>query len=305
MTESTDSEGGYELRHYLQVLWRRRLSIIGPMVLLALVGWLLGSGLTVTHASRAEILTKPIETGAVATSGRDSSAVGDEIAILRSDEIRTTVEDRVGHEVTIDVTQESADSNVLTLLVTGEQEEVQADAQAYVDAYVEVRRAELARGARAATEALTTRLDDVNAQLSELSATITDLYAQIVAEPDETALRGLNAQLEDQQALRASLSLRQSDIRSQLDDLELSTAVTPTQGIEVLSNASEPQKIEGATRTQYATAGLALGLVLGVLLAFAREHFDQSVRTTRDLELATKGVRVLGAIPRHPRGATQ
>lgn len=307
MSESVDGEGGYELRHYLRMLWRRKLSIVGPMIVLALLGWLAGSGLTTSHASVAEVLAKPVTTG-VATAGgngNDDVSIGDEIAIFSSDEIKTAVEDEVGHEVGVVVTQENSDSNVLTITVTGDEDAVQDDAQAYAETYVEIRRAELAAGATTANETLTTRLVDVDAELAVLAPQITAKDAEIVATTDEIVLRGLNAQREDLIGQRDILNLRRNDVQSQLDDLELTTATNPTLGVEVLSSATEPDLVEGATRVQYASAGLALGLILGVLLAFAREHFDQSVRTPRDVEFVGRGVRVLGVVPKHPRGATQ
>lgn len=304
--DSTDADGGYELRHYLRVLWRRKLSIIGPMVVLALLGWLLGSGLTVSHASSVEVLAKPAETTQTATSGggRSITSVGDEVAILTSDEIEAAVAAEVGHAVAVQVAQKTPDSSVLVLTVTGEQGEVQEDAQAYADTYVELRRGELAEGSTTTMTALTSRLSDIDNQLAQLTTATAALDAQIVAEIDETALRGLNDQRADLLGQRDALSLQRTEVQGQLNDVELAAAVNPTLGIEVLSSATEAELVQGATRSQYASAGLALGLILGVLLAFAREHFDQSVRTTRDVELAGRGVRVLGAIPRHPRGAT-
>jgi len=307
MTETTtDREGSYELRHYLQVLWRRKLSILVPMVLLAFVGWLLGSGLTTSYTSVAEVQAKPVQTASTVTdTSKDDTTVGDEMALLSSDKVKNAVEDTVGHEVEVEITQENSDSNTITITVTGDEDDVAADAQAYADTYVTVRRAELAQGATTATETLTTRLADVDAQLAVLTPQITAKDAEIVAEIDEIVLRGLNSQRDDLLTQRDVLNSRRGGVQAELDALELTIAVNPTLGIEVLSSASDAEIATGATRIQYASAGLAIGLIIGVLLAFAREHFDQSVRTTRDVEQAGRGVRVLGAVPRHPRGATQ
>lgn len=307
MTESPDREGGYELRHYLDVLWRRKLSILGPMVALMLIGWLLGPGLSDSHTSTAEVLAKPVDSGLGSAAGntRADSSVGDEIAIISSDEVRTAVEDEVGRLVDVTITQANSDSSVVVITASGPADEVQVDAQAYADTYVEVRRDELAEGTLAATQELTARLDDVDGQLADLEPQIAGLDVQIGATTDETALRGFTNQREELSAQRDVLNSRRAQVQQQLDDVELTAAVNPTLGIELLSNASEPQVVAGATKAQYASAGLALGLVVGVLLAFAREHFDDSLRTVRDVERSARGVRMLGVVPRQPRGATR
>lgn len=307
MTESPDREGGYEFRHYLGVLWRRKLTIVATMVALTLIGWLLGPGLSDSHTSTAEVLAKPGESvvGAGSSGARADSSVGDEMAIIASDEVRAAVEREAGHPVEVTITPDSPDSNVVLITVTGGADTVQDDAQTYADTYIELRRDELAEGTSAATKQLSAGLVDVDGQLDELGPQIAGLDIQIGATTDELALRGLTNQREDLLAQRDILSVRRAEIQKQLDEVELTAAVNPTLGIEVLSNASEPSIVSGATKVQYASAGLALGLVLGVLLAFGREHFDDSVRTTRDVERAGRGVRVLGVVPRHSQGATR
>lgn len=306
MVEATDREDGYELRHYLRVLWRRKWSVLAPMVALAIVGWLLGSGLDVSSTSTADVLAKPVESSLNAASGVSREApAGDEMAIISSDEYQAAVEAEVGHPVDAQITQDDPDSNVLSITVAGERGDVQADAQAYADTYVELRRADLAQGTTTAIEQLSTRVAEVDAELAELAPQIADIDAQIASTTDEVVSRALSGQRDELIVQRAALDQRRSQIQQQIDDLELTAAVNPTLGIELLSNASDPAVVSGATPLQYASAGLALGLVLGLLLAFAREQLDGTIHSTRDAEIATRGVRVLGVVPRQTRGATR
>ncbi len=303
MTETTDRDGGYELRHYLDVLWRRKLSIVTPIVVLTLAGWLLGSALSVSHTSSAEILAKPLQTS-VSTGGstRVDTILGDEIAIMSSDEIREPVEAAAGHEVAVTIAQEDTESNVVTITVEGEADQVQQDAQSYAETYVEIRRAELSAGTITTTEQLTARLTDLDAQIAAFTPQIADLDTQIAATTDPLTLRNLSSEREDLLAQRGALNLSRADAQQRLDDVQLSAAVNASFGIDLLSSASEPEVVEGATAVQYASAGLAIGLVLGVLLAFAREHFDTAVRTVRQVELASGGARLLGVVPSRHRG---
>lgn len=306
MIESPDREDGYEFRHYLGVLWRRKLSIVAPIVLLTVAGWLLGPAPSDSSTSTAQVLAKPVESTLSADGGgaaRTDGAIADEIAIISSDEIRDAVEAAVGHSVEVTIEQLTTDSSVVTITVSGTEDDAQRDAQTYAETYVELRRGELAQVAETAIDQLTTRLTDIEAQLAELAPQITDLDTQIGATTDETVLRGLTNQREDLLAQRDVLTTSQVETERERDDIELTAAVTPTLGIELLSNASAPAAVTGVGKFQYASAGFALGLVLGVLLAFAREHFDQSVRTMRDVERAGNGIRLLGVVPRQPRGA--
>lgn len=307
MVDTADREGGYELRHYLRVLWRRKLSVVAPVVVLAILGWLLGSGLSVSYSSRAEVLAKPVETSLSSTGSgtRLEAPVADEVAIISSDEYQAAVEAEVGHLVDVVISQVDPDSNVVSITVSGEQGDVQTDAQTYADTYIELRRAELAQGTNTAIDQLTSRVDDIDAELAQLAPQLADVDAEIATTTDEIALRGLSNQRDELLAQRGALNDRGTEIQQQIDELELTAAVNPTQGIEVLSNATEPRLMSGATPLQYAGAGVALGLVLGVLLAFAREQYDGTIHSVRDAEIATRGVRVLGVVPRQTRGATR
>ena len=275
---------GYELRHYVGVARRRSLSIVVPAVLLAVLGWLLGSS-DVEYASTASVLAAPSQSASsVIADVVTETSVEDEVAILTSDDVRSAVETRLGHPPDVVVEQRSTESSVVSITASGEPDAVQDDAQVYAETYVELRRAQLAEAGTIAVEQLTARLTDIGAQLAQLAESIATVDAQIEVNTDPFALRDLAVRREQLLAQRDALNDRRAPIQPQLDELALAAAVNPTSGIELLSGASEPVVASGATRAQYAAAGALVGLVLGVLLAFAREQLDLPARRRREVK---------------------
>ena len=60
----------------------------------------------------------------------------------------------------------------------------------------------------------------------------------------------------------------------------------PSQGSRLEDPAYLPEQPFSPNRTLYAGAGLALGLVAGLGLAFGVEFFDRSVKSARQLQAA-------------------
>jgi capsular exopolysaccharide synthesis family protein len=92
-----------------------------------------------------------------------------------------------------------------------------------------------------------------------------------------------------------ALSAQQGTLDAQVQSIGASSPDSPAQ---VLSEASPPGSLVGPQPTRDAMLGLGAGLVLGVLLAFALEYLDESLRRRANLERALPRVPVLSAIPR-------
>ncbi|HZS01244.1 MAG TPA: Wzz/FepE/Etk N-terminal domain-containing protein [Chloroflexota bacterium] len=67
-------------------------------------------------------------------------------------------------------------------------------------------------------------------------------------------------------------------------------------------DAAKPARLYWPQTRVFLLAGLLLGAVLGVLLAFARDYLDDSLKTPEDVERYL-GLTTLGNIPRVPAGA--
>jgi receptor protein-tyrosine kinase len=92
-----------------------------------------------------------------------------------------------------------------------------------------------------------------------------------------------------------ALSDQESALKTQLGQLQLSSSVQ-TGASQVVTPAAVPTSPSSPRIARNALVAAAVGLLLGVGLAFLRDYLDDSVKTKDDLERAA-GVPVLGLIP--------
>jgi polysaccharide biosynthesis transport protein len=110
----------------------------------------------------------------------------------------------------------------------------------------------------------------------------------------------LQAQLEVpalSRAQRDSIESQISYYESQLNQLRVATRLTRTGGVQLLTQATNPSVPFAPQPLRNAAIAAVLGLLLGVALAFAREHLDDTIRSKDDLETASRGLTVVGLIP--------
>jgi len=150
-----------------------------------------------------------------------------------------------------------------------------------------------------------TRLNDV--KRFQIEQTRMAYYSAIDAEAEilekieqeKAAQRDLDKKVALYEALleeRRLLEDRRNRIRGYLDDLRLLVAQEKPIKIRLASQASEPLDRSSPRPEVYWPAGVALGLLLAVGLAFALEFLDTSVRTPRDL-VRHVNLPVLGTVP--------
>ncbi|MCA1676565.1 MAG: hypothetical protein LC799_31790, partial [Actinobacteria bacterium] len=139
-------------------------------------------------------------------------------------------------------------------------------ANAYVRAYIEFRRKQT--------------VDDLLAASEQIRSKIADLQGEIDAGV------GATDNLADQQAL----------FREKLDELDVAQSLQ-TGGAQPVEQASVPTTPVRPRPLRTGALALALGLMLGVGVAFLLDYLDDSVKTKDDLERAIPGVPVVGLIP--------
>ena len=144
------------------------------------------------------------------------------------------------------------------------------DANVYARTYVEFRR--------------TQTVDDLTQAGTELQAKITEIEDTLSALPADSAQR---AAVEDQRSF----------LSEQLDRVEVSANVARASGAVILAKADVPKTPSSPLPARNGGARLALGLLLGIGVAFLLEYFDDRIKSKDDLERAAHGVPVLGEIP--------
>ena len=156
-----------------------------------------------------------------------------------------------------------------------------------------------ALGARAADienqlrQFASTYLQGLTGQISSLDAGLGQFSQQLVAVPR----RELDfARLERKPKILEEVYTM---LQTRMKEAEISAAVEDP-SVRIVDVAVTPTLPAGPRRVLFLIGGAFAGLLLGVSAAFAREYKDNSVRTRRDVRVAT-GLPVMGLIPRLPR----
>jgi polysaccharide biosynthesis transport protein len=158
-------------------------------------------------------------------------------------------------------------------------------------------------------QALTTRVTEIEQQLRSIATTyLQGLTAQVDA--DDVVLRGQQAEMRSIPAKQVQLAQlsRQPDVlqdiyttlQTRLKEAQVAAAVKDP-SVHVMDPAELAHKPVRPRPLLYMLAGLVLGFMVGLGLAYTRETRDHAIHTRADV-LAATGAPVLGLIPRIGNG---
>lgn len=284
---AADDDQSLDLRKYLAVIQRRRTLVLIVAVgtaLVALVASLLQSPVYEAHA---DILVQPRATESVfsESQGRSSlNAVETEIEVLGSDPVRDGVRARLGALPDISATRVAETEVMQVTARSPDARDAASIVNAYAESYVEFRKTEAVGELQAAARGLQEKIDELQTEIDDLEQQISDT---------PTA---------NQSVLEVTLGPRYSNLLSQqallaqkLDELQVD-ADLKSGGARIVRAARVPESPAAPKPVRNSLAGLALGLVVGGMVALVRENFDDSVRDKEQLSQAA-GLPVLGLIP--------
>ena len=282
-----------DLRDYMRVLVRRKLTIAVTTIVVVGAGLALSFTQTPVYQSTTKILVAPRLAeqlaGAEATTGgnQPQRGISTEIEVLNSRSTRVAARERLGHPADVSVAA-VGDTQVVALTARStDPERAAADANGYAETYIELRRQQLLDELLAASE-------EIQGRVSELDQERADIEGELVfVGGDEAARKRLDDRLR-------SIEAKRDAYQQQLDDLEVAQNLSVQGGgAEVISQAGTPGSPVSPRPVRNAVAAIGLGLVLGVGLAFLREYLDDTVRNEDDMMRAT-GLTVVGRIPLVP-----
>jgi polysaccharide biosynthesis transport protein len=274
-----------ELRDYVRVL-RRRKWTVGLTALVVIGGAVAFSYVqTPEYEAQAELLVRPRNSESVvnpdatrtAAAADAKRAIETEIKVLESRNVRRAVRRKLGRRVRVSASAAGETDVINVTARSRNREQVAEDANAYAETYLEVRRKRA--------------VDDFLNAGQEVQAKVDDLQRQIDALPPSLTPGAAG------QTQRQSLEQQQAFYRRQLDQLQVAAQISQTGGGQVVSEAGTPGDPVSPDMLRTGLLALALGLLLGVGLAFLRDYLDDSIRTKDDLERASAGLPVLGLIP--------
>jgi uncharacterized protein involved in exopolysaccharide biosynthesis/Mrp family chromosome partitioning ATPase len=269
------SASSADVSHYLGVFRRHW------WIALLATGAGLGGGAALTQAlpkvyeSSTSVLVQAVDQDTNASGGRTKGAVNLDteaqlvgsgaVAVKAGELLRTT---RSPIDLAKDVSVE-VPANTTVLVVTfkgGTPQDAQAGSHAFAEAYLRNRQ-------ETAQDGLNQQIKTLNAKVKQLTTALTGINARLSraakGSPDESNL----------------LSLRNNS-QNQLNSLtgKLNELTTTTVGAgSIISDARLPETPTSPNPMINLATGGMIGLLVGLLLAFARERFDRRLRTAGDV----------------------
>ena len=280
MQPAYDAGDELDLRDYLGVLRRRKLTIIVTTALLVAIAVGISLAQTPIYEATAEVLLRQRTSEQIFSpdepvqANQVQSVVDTEIEVMESRSVRDAVEAELGREAEVSISARSETFVVSISARSTDADEAAETANTYARIYVETRRQ--------------AQVDDLLSAAEQVQARIGEINAELATVPPEDIAR------------RQSLESRRTTYSEQLDQLQLAGELTRTGGAQIVSEAERPDSPVEPQPVRNAAIAAVLGLLLGIGLAFLRDHLDDSVKTLDDLEQATPGTPVLGLIPAVP-----
>jgi polysaccharide biosynthesis transport protein len=269
------SAGDGGLRDYLRVLQRRKKVMILAASAVMIVALIPAFVQDPVYEGRAQVLLKTGSAESVFDRTGEridaSRAVDTELLVLRSSPVREAVASELGKVPKVTGTSLGQVDALEIRARDADPQRAAAITNAYATAYIDFRR--------------TQAVDDLLAAATQIQRKINELQPQIEATADGSQ--------------KAALIEQQSVFKQRLDQLQVDAALK-TGGAQLITPAAIPTSPVAPKPLRTAVFALAVGLIVGVAVAFLHEHLDDSVKTKEDLERVTPGQPVVGLIPAVP-----
>lgn len=278
-----ESEDVISLQDYLTVLRRRFWLVLATMVLVAVSAVTVAFTQTPIYEAETEVVVEPVRRTQDAMLEDLLAPAGTAVQTERLIATSRPVAERVAAQLELpdpraaleDVRVEAvADTRVVRVIVNDtDPAAAAARADAFAAAYLDHKRDQALEGLLAARSNLDSRAADLRASVAEL-------------DEDDDA----------DEAERDALLAQLAQVTAQLAELG-DGGQTLTGGGAVLTPAEVPTSPVAPRPLRTGALAVVLGLILGVGLAFLRDHFDDVVRDESDFKRATGGRPVLGRVP--------
>jgi succinoglycan biosynthesis transport protein ExoP len=264
-----------DLRDYGRVLWRHRALIVVTVGVFVLAGLGLSASQKSAYRATAQLIIQRSDTLDSSPQNAQDAArnVDTETAVLRSKLVQDAAARKLGHEPDVAISSSQTSDVVNVSASSSNAARAAADATAYANAYIALRRQQ--------------NIDDLVQAGQQVQVKITQLNGRIA---------GLTPGSPEFTAAQQQLTI----LQQQLGQLQVAANLNQVAGARLLTAATVPTSPVSPKPIRNVAIAFVLGLLLGIGLAFLREYLDDTITTREDLERATGGLPVLGEIPRVP-----
>lgn len=279
-----------DFRDYLEVI-RRRWRIV---VTCALIGGVLAAAYSVrqpnVYESSAVLLFQSatssglVRKGLVGSDLTQAAAAQVEVQLFDSQVVQDRAAAALGESANVKavILDEAIGLEIIASAASPDQ--AARAANVYAQAYADERVRSSVEDAKAARTVL-------RDQLSELDGRIDAVQAELKASASTDGEGSTDSALTEQ---LASLSAQRIALEERLDAMELIGAADGPQMVKPAEPNSSPTAPKPLRNV---AAGVSAGLVIGLALAFARDRFDEVVRTEDELRDIVGDLPVLATIP--------
>jgi capsular exopolysaccharide synthesis family protein len=283
-----------DLREYLAILRYRKWTILLTTALVVASALFFSLRQTPVYESETRVLVRP----SAPAPGVAPTPVNldTERALVDSAAVASLVRKDLGIGVSVgellrnlEVTVETNTEILAIRYADPDPLRAQGLAQGFAEGYISFRRQQ-------AQEVFQSQASVIQDQIGSVERQIADVERRIDATEDADEQNEFSAQ-------RDSLIARLGVLQQQMETLRTSTATQGTGG-EIVQPAAIPSSPARPDYLRNGLLALAVGLVLGVGLAFLRERLDERLASREELE-AQIGAPVLATIPRAKDGRSR
>jgi tyrosine-protein kinase len=282
-----------DLREYLLVLRRRRWIVVAAVVLVTGAALLMSVLQKPVYRAGARILVQPGGSLFDTTGGAVSQVdIQTSVQVMQSqpvlDGLKEKLNGAVAHTSVVPVGQTSV---LEARAESASPRQAATVANAYAQEYVDYSRKQSVAALVSAAEELQKKINEVQKVVDQLSDRLAALPPCTGNNPPQECAQRPQVQ-EDRDAQLSQLV----PLKQRLNQLQVDASFTKG-GPVLITPAAVPAAPFKPTPKRSGVLGVGAGLLLGVALAFAFEHFDDSIKSKEDLERATRGLPMLGQIP--------
>lgn len=292
-----------DVSDYVRILMRRKAVVIITVLLVVAVSAGLSLLQEPVYRATTEVLVEP-QAGTLTVDPQNADFrdrardIQNEIEFVRSDDVRREAEKKLGYAGGVSVSStEGADLLVFTASDT-DPERAAGTANTYAEVYLRLRKERQVADYLDTADVIQASIDDLREERAELLQPLEELDDEIAAAPPEEVVRLENLRNAAEMRLssrREALELSIANLEDTKRTLQVSSQLAGS--AQIKTRAEPPSEPVSPNIERSIIVGVALGLLVGLGLAFLFERLDDSLKSKQDLERAT-GATVLGLIPR-------
>jgi len=264
---------------YFKIIGRRFPWLLAVTVLSVAIALAFSAVQKKQYSATAQLLVQPAN-GSVPISGTQptisSTEVGTELELVTSEPVKELVTKKLGFTPNISAAEVGLSYLINVTAAADTPLRAALIANTYAQTFVAYERTNAINDLLAAELQLETQIAALQAQLKPL-------------ESEGSPSAGTTSTI-------SVLANQEAVLNEQLTQLQVTGAETPG-GVEAVSPASPPKSPSSPKPLRDAGVALGIGLLLGLMAAFAAEYFDDKVYTKDEAERLGGGVPVLAMVP--------